>query len=295
MRKRLGDGYVIAVRSAYPAVPANVDLVMYWWEKAAIATRDEGARRFGLVSTNSIKQITNRVVVSLHKAAKPPLFIAFAIPDHPWRDEETNAAVRVAMTVGNLETNFGMLRTVASERRLPDGNAQIEFSGFRGAINANLSVGSDTSVAANLKSNRRLSFMGVIPVGIGFRVNPIEQPVLFSELNGTSFIRQYLGGSDLTDNIRPSHIIDIGALDEAKLRGDYPATYQFLYDEVRPHRLGAERDNHCQFWWRFGESRVGMRVALAALSRFIATTETAKFRVFSFLDAQILPDQNCGS
>ncbi len=291
MRKRLGDGYVVAVRAAYTAVPANVDLVMYWWEKAAIASRKEKVRRFGLVSTNSIKQITNRVVVNSHKSAKPPLSLAFAIPDHPWRDEETNAAVRVAMTVGDVGTKSGLLRTVVSERRQSDGNAQIEFSDFRGLINADLSVGSDTSVAADLISNRRLSFMGVIPVGMGFRVDPIEQAVLFEELARTPFIRKYLGGSDLTDNIKPSHIIDIGALDEPKLRANYPATYQFLWDEVRPHRLGAERPNHRQFWWRFGESRVDMRIAFAGLPRFIATTETAKFRVFSFLDAEILPDQ----
>ena len=72
MRKRLGDGYVIAVRSAYPAVPANVDLVMYWWEKTAVAVRKEDARRFGFMSTNSIKQITNRVVVNISQGAKPP-------------------------------------------------------------------------------------------------------------------------------------------------------------------------------------------------------------------------------
>ena len=93
------------------------------------------------------------------------------------------------MTVGDLGTSSGLLRTAASENRLPDGNAQIEFSDFRGSINADLSVGSDTSVAADLMSNRRLSFMGVIPVGSGFRVDPVEQKALFFGTRWNAVIR----------------------------------------------------------------------------------------------------------
>ncbi|MGB6326984.1 MAG: type IIL restriction-modification enzyme MmeI, partial [Methylocella sp.] len=43
-------------------------------------------------------------------------------------------------------------------------------------------------------------------------------------------------------------------------------------------------------WWIFGEPRRELRLALKGLPRYIATVETAKHRVFQFLDASILPD-----
>src|SRR3546814_8919320 len=45
-RELLGDGYADALRAAFPRVPGNVDLVMYFWSEAARCVR-AGARRFG--------------------------------------------------------------------------------------------------------------------------------------------------------------------------------------------------------------------------------------------------------
>ena len=35
MREALGDGYVEALRGAWPDVPESADFVMYWWHHAA--------------------------------------------------------------------------------------------------------------------------------------------------------------------------------------------------------------------------------------------------------------------
>ncbi len=37
MRDALGDGYVEALRGAWPDVPETADFVMYWWHHAAEA------------------------------------------------------------------------------------------------------------------------------------------------------------------------------------------------------------------------------------------------------------------
>jgi methylase of polypeptide subunit release factors len=37
MREALGDGYVEALREAWPDVPESADFVMYWWDHAALA------------------------------------------------------------------------------------------------------------------------------------------------------------------------------------------------------------------------------------------------------------------
>ena len=67
-------------------MPESADLVMYWWHHAAELVRAGRAHRFGLITTNSVTMIFNRRVIEAQRAAKPPLRIAFATPDHPWAD-----------------------------------------------------------------------------------------------------------------------------------------------------------------------------------------------------------------
>ncbi len=77
MREALGDGYAEALRAAYPEVPDTVDFVLYWWHKAALAVRSGRARRFGLITTNSLRQVRQRGVIAHHcadgQASEPTL------------------------------------------------------------------------------------------------------------------------------------------------------------------------------------------------------------------------------
>ena len=66
MREDLGDGYAETLRAAYPDVPESADFVMYWWHKAAALARTGAVRRFGLITTNSLRQTFNRRVVEAH-------------------------------------------------------------------------------------------------------------------------------------------------------------------------------------------------------------------------------------
>ncbi|MDX9710116.1 MAG: hypothetical protein RBT64_11235 [Trichloromonas sp.] len=112
LRLSLGDGYVDALRNTYTMVPDSSEYVMYWWHKAANLARCGEIRRFGFITTNSLRQTFNRRVVQYHLDAKPPLSLIFAIPDHPWVDSVDGAAVRIAMTVGSTESIDGRLCTV---------------------------------------------------------------------------------------------------------------------------------------------------------------------------------------
>ena len=69
MRRALGDGYVEALRGAWPEVPESADYVMYWWEQAAELTRAGALRRFGFITTNSLRQTFNRRVLERHLSA----------------------------------------------------------------------------------------------------------------------------------------------------------------------------------------------------------------------------------
>ncbi|HEY0840938.1 MAG TPA: DNA methyltransferase, partial [Vulgatibacter sp.] len=98
MREVLGDAYVEALRGMYEGeVPNTVDLVMYWWHRAAALVRAGEVERMGLITTNSLVQTQNRQVTEKHLAGDPPLGIVMAIPDHPWVD--AGADVRISMTV----------------------------------------------------------------------------------------------------------------------------------------------------------------------------------------------------
>jgi hypothetical protein len=115
MREALGDGYALALRSAWPEMPESADFVMFWWARAAALVSSGQVERMGLITTNSLTMIFNRRVV---QSALERGQLVFAMPDHPWVDSADGAAVRIAMTV--LERTrvekMGRLLTVTDEQ-----------------------------------------------------------------------------------------------------------------------------------------------------------------------------------
>lgn len=293
MRLTLGDGYVEALRGAHPDVPETADLVMYWWNAAADKVRTGEIRRFGLITTNSITQTFNRKTVQRHLDADPPMHIAFAIPDHPWVDSADGAAVRVAMTVGAPERKRGEVSLVVSEevgdtRETP----VVRYSKAEGTLDASLTAGTSLSKVSDLQANTGLSFMGVIPVGLGFRLeSPDVARLRLSPKRFPPVVRRYKNGRDLVDGSPDRLIIDFHGWNLADASREYPALVQVLLEKVKPERENCQRRPHRERWWVFGESRGEMREALSAIPRYVVTVETAKHRWFAFLDSAVLPDQ----
>lgn len=71
MRQELGDGYAEAIRKTYKDVPDSADFVMYWWEKAATFLCEGKIKRFGFITTNSLRQTFNRRVIEFHLSNSP--------------------------------------------------------------------------------------------------------------------------------------------------------------------------------------------------------------------------------
>jgi hypothetical protein len=293
MREALGDGYAEALRGAWTDMPETADFVMYWWHHAAAALKRGDVRRFGFITTNSITQIFNRRVIE-----DAGVELAFAIPDHPWVDSADGAAVRVAMTVGARDLQGdGTLVRVTTEAPGEDDTPVIEFQTATGLIHPNLSVGANVNSASRLQANLGLSFMGMIPLGAGFWIDDETADRLGRGIvpGLDAHIRRYRNGKDLTDRPRGVLALDFFGLTEEQLRQRFPAAYQWLVDRVKPQRDQDKRDSRRRNWWLFAESVPKFRVAAQGLNRYIGTTETAKHRLFSFLDIDVLPDQKIRS
>ena len=286
MRISLGDGYTEALRAAWPAVPESADLVMFWWHHAADLTRRGQARRFGFITTNSIKQTFNRRVLEHHLNAQPPLTLAWAIPDHPWVEAASGAKVRVVMTVGQPGNAPGALQTVVGEGGAEGDAVHIDLAERTGRIHADLTIGADVVSAKALRANEDLANRGFCLFGAGFIVPPEE----VAKLQPCDRIHPYRNGKDLTDRPRGVSVIDLYGLSADEACSRYPATYQWVLERVKPERDQNKRESRRANWWVFGEPNKKLREQLAGQPRYIATVETAKHRTFQFLDASIAPD-----
>lgn len=295
MREVLGDGYAETLRQVYQDVPDTVDFVMYWWHKAAELVRLGKVARFGFITTNSIRQVRQRKVIDFHRSQKKSIRLIFAIPDHPWVDG--GAAVRIAMTAAELDDSKNLVKiaqlgTVISENEgeTPEDSADLVEvrSQNVGQIFSDLRTGINIASATALKAQSDLCCTGVKVYGSGFIIN-------YEELKKSAFktekiIRYYRNGRDVTQKSRNVYVIDCFGLTQKQLQESYPEIYQFLLERVYPDR-SVERDKKIKDnWWLFERNRPELRKALESIQRYIVTVETAKQRVFSFLDSSILPD-----
>jgi hypothetical protein len=237
--------------------------------------------------------VFSRRVVAKHLTAKDPVSLLLAIPDHPWtKATDKAAAVRIAMTVAAAGRVDGVLRQVTREAKLDTDQPEVEFDVKFGRINADLSLGADVTSAKELNANAGLSSPGVKLHGAGFIVTPAEAQVLgLGRRAGLErHIRPYRNGRDLSARPRNVMVIDLFGLEAEDVRKRFPEVYQHVLRTVKPERDRNNRATYRDNWWTFGEPRRELRPALAGLPRYIATVETAKHRVFQFLDQAILPD-----
>lgn len=278
LRACLGESYVARLRAAYEsAVPESADLVMYWWHRAAALLQSGQLRRFGLVTTNSVTQIYNRRMVDAYlKHSRRPIRVICAIADHPWVDGPRGAAVRIAMTVA--EAGRGPGRCVRVD---DDGRETVEH----GVIFADLRVGVDLASAARLQANAGLAGAGVMLGGRGFLLFAATDPA-----RDPSHVRPIVNGRDVLQRSRGAAVIDFSGLAEAEARAAGPAAFERLVAAVRPARAANSRAGRRERYWQFAETMPATRRAIAGLPRYIVTPETAKHRVFVFVDGSVVPE-----
>lgn len=294
MRSALGDGYIEALWSLYPDTPQKADFVMYWWEIAANTVRTGNAKRFGFITTNSITQVFQRRILERHLSDKhSPLSLAFAVPDHPWVDAGDGAQVRIAMTVGTAGSEPGTRLNVATETNNGSDEIDVQLVSQQGVLHPDLKIGANISRASALKASSNICSPGVQLYGSGFILESekASQLLALAPIEADhQVIRTYVNGRDLMQSSRGCSVIDFFGMSESEARKSHPAAFQHVLDHVKPERMTNRRESIRDLWWRFGWERPKLRKMTANLQRFICTPETARHRLFQFLDAEILPD-----
>jgi type II restriction/modification system DNA methylase subunit YeeA len=278
----LGDEYTGRLRQLYDGrVPGGADLVTYWFEKARAELEAGKAQRAGLVATNSIRGGANRKVLERIRESTR-IFAAWS--DEPWVNE--GAAVRVSLVCFGESADGAML----------DGQpvAEIYADLTGGALDAGGAV--DLTQARPLRENMGIMFMGASKKGslditgqlartwLQKAGNPNGRPnsdVLFPLWNAI----------DVARRPRDMWVVDFGTEMSEAEAALYENPFEYVLKKVKPERENNRDAIVREHWWRFGRPRVEMRDALRVLSRYIVTPAVAKYRLFVWAEAGILPDQ----
>ncbi|MEQ8757614.1 MAG: class I SAM-dependent DNA methyltransferase [Coleofasciculus sp. G1-WW12-02] len=292
MREILGDGYAETLRKVYKDVPDTVDYVMYWWHKAAELVRAGKVQRFGLITTNSIRQVRQRKVIDFHVKQKKSIRLIFAIPDHPWVDG--GAAVRIAMTAAELDDPKKSVKTsqlgavvVEDEGKTPEEVAEhVEVRSQNvGRIFSNLQAGADVTKSQSLSSHKELASKGFELGNSGFLISEPKKTNIDQDV-----VHPFLTGRDFSQIPETRYAIDVNHLSEAQLSLQFTRTYQWLLNKVKPERDINNDPKLRREWWRYRRSNASIRNGIQGLNRYIATTRTAKHRVFRFLSSEVMAE-----
>ncbi len=273
LRTGLSDEYVDPLFKQYDGkVPAEADLVCYWFDKAQRAIAAGKVKRAGLLATQGIRGGANRRVLQRIKETGD---IFMALSDHPWVLE--GAAVHISIV--------GFDDGTETARELDSQSVP--------AINANLTVGVDLTAAKKLTTNLNVAFQGPVKVGAfdisaGLAKEMLDSPNPHGKSNA-DVMTPWINGKDITGRPRGMWIIDFGDLsrEQAAL---YAAPFEYVNTHIRPSRE-ANRDHQRRTnWWRLGRSGEDLRAAVEPLSRFIITPRVSKHRVFVWTTPATLPD-----
>ncbi len=278
MNRGLGKEYVDQLRQTYvERVPGSADLVCYWFEKSRAQVANGGAKRVGLVATNSIRGGANRRVLD-RVLATPGQAIFEAWADEDWISD--GAAVRVSLIC------FGL--SPSGTRRLGGREVQV--------INADLTgAGLDLTRARPLSENANIAFNGVQRTGPFDIPGSMARSFLMAPLNpngrpNSDVVRPWWNGLDVTRRDRDYWIIDFGVDRSEADSALYEAPFEYILKTVKPVRDTNPHEPLRRLWWRLWRARGEMRRALAPLQRFMVTPEVAKHRIFVWAPIFLCPD-----
>jgi hypothetical protein len=91
--------------------------------------------------------------------------------------------------------------------------------------------------------------------------------------------------------MRRVHVLDLHDLDQQALRRRFPAVYQHLLTTAKPSRAANPVRRRREEWWKLALPHSELRDGTQDLDRYIGTIVTAKYRLFAFINGDVMPDQ----
>ena len=284
--RHLGNDYVARLRKTYSGrLPAQADLVCYWFEKAAKQILAGRATRAGLVATNSIRGGANRRALD---AATEAGRIFEAWSDEPWVID--GAAVRVSLVCFSRADD----NSVSSAHL--DGQSVDEIYADLTARSEG-TVGIDLTAVRRLPANSGVAFIGDAKHGT-FDVSGdqarewLRLPANPNGRTNADVLKPWRNGMDLTRRTAGKWIVDFGWQMSEADAALYEEPFRWVQEHVYPLRRHNHRAAYRKHWWRHGEPRQGMWRALKGRRRYIATPRVAKHRLFVWCDSRICPDSS---
>jgi len=274
LRTKLSSERVDRLYAAYSGeVPAEADLVTYWFAKAWEGIKNGRFKRAGFVATNSIRGGASRRVLD-RISREGAIFDAW--DDEPWVVD--GAAVRVSLICFGREAPQGVMLDGRPVQR----------------INADLTETIDLTASRPLSENQQIAFQG--PVKVGAFDIPGELARAWMQLpantNGRKnldVLRPWTNGLDITRTPTDTWIIDFGEMSEAEA-AIYERPFEFVKQMVKPLRDNNRDTNRREHWWRLGRSGAAVRTAVSRLPRYIITPRISKYRLFTWMHPAVLPD-----
>ena len=282
LNSSLTDDYVEKLFSTYDKrVPAEADLVCYWFAKAGDYASTGESARFGLVATNSIRGGANRRVL---KSLSPQLVIFEAWSDEPWVIDGASVRVSLISVSSTDDPN-------ASQPKL---NGMGVHEVFADLTARRTTGGVDLTESARLNENNNVAFMGDTKGG-SFDIpgaTAREWLIAPTHPNGrpnADVLRPWVNGMDVTRRPRDMWIIDFGwSMDEAAA-----SLYELPFSHVELAIKSARektRERAGRKWWIHLRPRPNMWSAIGNTRRYFATPTVAKHRVFAWFSSEICPD-----
>jgi len=275
------------IRSRFEGrVPADANLVAYWFFKAGQLVSTGRIERFGFISTQAIRRGASRSVVQASLDDGLTIFNAWS--NELWNQDGAQVRVSFVSFCGPTITSTASLDGKSVNR-----------------ISADLRADVAQVRPSTLTESLGVAAQGTISGG-PFEVPPaVARELLTQPLNpnarpNSDVLRHWVNGDDLTDRRADWWIIDFGGDASEADASLYERPYELLRqkwaeDDAAKTAAGepllrAGEPRTRARWWMLQRRRNTLLNALWVNDRFLATPRVAKHRFFVWLSKNEVPD-----
>ena len=243
----------------------NADLVGYFLLRAVSLLRGTGT--LGVIATNTIAQGDTREV-GLDQLVRGGFTLTRGVQSAPWPAASANLEYAAVWgTCGPVAETAVREADGVPARRI---STLLEPAGRVGGR------------PVQLTENQGIAFIGNYVLGMGFVLEPDEAQAWIAEDDrNREVLFPYLNGEDLNSrpDCSPSRwVIDFNDRIETEA-SQYHGPWEHIRTHVRPERLTKDADKYPRMvheWWKFWNSRPGLRRAIADLDEVLVIARVSK-------------------